>query len=74
MWDLWWTKWHWGSFLRVLQFLLLVLIPPTTPYSSPPSLSLSLSLSGADMIGPVVADIASELGLTPVQGYKKIMQ
>jgi hypothetical protein len=24
MWDLWWTKWHCSSFLRVLRFL----IPP----------------------------------------------
>jgi hypothetical protein len=22
MWDLWWTKWHWAGFLRVLRFCL----------------------------------------------------
>jgi hypothetical protein len=34
MWDLWWTKWHWAGFLRVLQFPLPVYIPPTVPHSS----------------------------------------
>jgi hypothetical protein len=27
MWDLWWTKWHWGSFSRVLTF------PPANSHS-----------------------------------------
>jgi hypothetical protein len=31
MWDLWWTKWHWGRFFRVLPFPLPSVIPPTTP-------------------------------------------
>jgi hypothetical protein len=34
MWDLWRTKLHWGSFLRVLRFPLPILIPPTAPHSS----------------------------------------
>jgi hypothetical protein len=34
MWDLWWTKWHWGMFLRVLRFPVPILIPPTAPHSS----------------------------------------
>jgi hypothetical protein len=34
MWDLWWTKWHWGTFLLVLRFPLPILIPPTAPHSS----------------------------------------
>jgi hypothetical protein len=33
-WDMWWTKWHWGSILRVLLLSLPILIPPTTPLSS----------------------------------------
>jgi hypothetical protein len=29
MWDLWWTKWHWGiAFLRILRFPLPILITP----------------------------------------------
>jgi hypothetical protein len=32
MWDLWWTKWHWAGFLRVLRFPLPVLIPPTASH------------------------------------------
>jgi hypothetical protein len=34
MWDLWWPKWHWGRFFRVLRFPLPILFPPTAPYSS----------------------------------------
>jgi hypothetical protein len=34
MWDLWWTKWRWGSFLRVLRFPLPIYIPPIVPQSS----------------------------------------
>jgi hypothetical protein len=33
MWDFWWSKWHW-RFLRVLQFPLPILIPPTASHSS----------------------------------------
>jgi hypothetical protein len=33
-WDLWWTKWHWGMFLRELCFPLPILILPTAPHSS----------------------------------------
>jgi len=29
MWDLWWTKWHWGRFLaRVLRFSPVSTVPP----------------------------------------------
>jgi hypothetical protein len=28
MWDLWWTKWHWAGFLRVLRFSPVNIIPP----------------------------------------------
>jgi hypothetical protein len=34
MWDLWWTKWRWGRFLRVLRFPLPIFIPPIAPQSS----------------------------------------
>jgi hypothetical protein len=35
MWDLWWSKWHWGQvFLRVLGCPLPILIPTNAPYSS----------------------------------------
>jgi hypothetical protein len=33
MWDLWWTKWRWGSFLWVLQFPLPIIILPIAPQS-----------------------------------------
>jgi hypothetical protein len=62
MWDLWWTKFYWGRFLRVLRFPLPILIPPTVPHSS--------SWSGADTIGQLVADVPSGLSLTPPQEPK----
>jgi hypothetical protein len=34
MWDLWWTKWQWAGFLRVLRFPLPIFIPPTAPHPS----------------------------------------
>jgi hypothetical protein len=33
MWDLWWKKWHWASFFRLLRFPRPILIPPTAPHS-----------------------------------------
>jgi hypothetical protein len=37
MWDLWWTKWHWAGFLRVLRFPLQNIIPPLLHiHPSPP--------------------------------------
>jgi hypothetical protein len=35
MWDLWWAKWHWGRFSPSISVPLPILIPPTTPHSSP---------------------------------------
>jgi hypothetical protein len=43
------------GFLRVLEFLLSILVPPNTPYSSS---------SGAGTIGQLVANIQSGLSLT----------
>jgi hypothetical protein len=34
MWDLWWTKWHWAGFLRVLRFPLQIYHSIIAPYSS----------------------------------------
>jgi hypothetical protein len=34
MWDLWWTKWHWAGFLRVLRFPLQKYHSTIAPYSS----------------------------------------
>jgi hypothetical protein len=34
IWDLWWTKWHWGSFPWVFRFPLPIFIPSNAPYSS----------------------------------------
>jgi hypothetical protein len=34
MWDLWWTKWHWAGFLRVLRFPLQIYHSTIAPYSS----------------------------------------
>jgi hypothetical protein len=36
MWDLWWTKWRWGRFLRLLRFPLPIFIPPISPQSPSP--------------------------------------
>jgi hypothetical protein len=33
VWDLWWTKWHWGRFARVLIFPLPIPISPAALYS-----------------------------------------
>jgi hypothetical protein len=34
MWDLWWTKWHWGRLSPRIRFPLPIRIPPTAPHSS----------------------------------------
>jgi hypothetical protein len=49
-----------AGFLRVLRFPLPILIPPTAPHS------YNLS-SGAGRTGQTVADVPSELVLTPPQ-------
>jgi hypothetical protein len=48
IWDLWWTKWHYGEgfFFRILRFPLPILIPSIVPHS------LSSSSSGAGTIDP----------------------
>jgi hypothetical protein len=65
MWDLWWTKWHWGRFFSKY-------------FGFPCQFSFHRLLhhhhhlsSGAGTIGELVADVPSGLGLIPVQEIKK---
>jgi hypothetical protein len=46
MWNLWWTKWHWGNFLLVLLFPLSISIPPTAPHSYIREVECLTSLQG----------------------------
>jgi hypothetical protein len=32
-WELWWTKWHWGSFTLSTSVSLAILNPPSDPHS-----------------------------------------
>jgi hypothetical protein len=64
MWDLWWKKWRWAGFLRVLQFTLPILIPPVAPQS--PS---SIIWGWYNM--PVVAAVPSGLSLTSLRKKEK---
>jgi hypothetical protein len=64
MWDLWWTKWHWGRFSLSTWVPLPILIPPTAPHSSSVS-------SGAGTVGQIGAQVPSGLSLTPSQETKK---
>jgi hypothetical protein len=34
VWDLWWTRWHWGRFTPSTWFSHPILIPPSTPFLS----------------------------------------
>jgi hypothetical protein len=67
MWDLWWTKWHWGRFLQVLRFPLPILIPPTAGHII---IIIIIIIRGAGTIEQLVADVPSGLSLTPSQGKK----
>jgi hypothetical protein len=60
MWDLWWTKWHWGRFGFPCQF----------PFHQLLHTHRHLS-SGARTIGQILADVPSRLSLTPPQESKK---
>jgi hypothetical protein len=62
MWDLWWTKRHWGRFPRSTSVSLPILIPPTSPHSY---------VIRAGTIGQLVADVRSGFSLTPPQETKK---
>jgi hypothetical protein len=64
--DLWWAKWHWSGFFRVLWLPLPILIPPTvdTHHVS----------SWAGTISQIVADVPNGFSLTPPQEAKKIIK
>jgi hypothetical protein len=59
MWDLWWTKWHWGRFSLSTLVSLPIFIPTTAPH-----IHHHLS-SRAGTIGQLVANVSSGLSLTP---------
>jgi hypothetical protein len=61
MWDLWWTKWHCGRFLRALRF----------PLSFHQLLHTHHLSSGAGTIGQIVAGVPSGLSLNPPPTSKK---
>jgi hypothetical protein len=56
MWDLWWTKWHWGFFSEYFGFL--------CQFSFHQVLHIRLS-SGAGTIAQLVADVPSGHNWTP---------
>jgi hypothetical protein len=60
MWNLWWTKWRWGRFLRVLRFPPPIFIPPIAPESP-------LSIIWGWYHGPVEAAVPIGLSLTPLR-------
>jgi hypothetical protein len=63
MWDLWWTNWHWGHvFSEYFGF--------PCQFSFHQILSTYLSF-GPGTIGRLVADVPSELSLTPPHGIKE---
>jgi hypothetical protein len=63
MWDLWWTKWHWGGFSPR---------PSVSPVSSHSTkCSLLINLPGAGTTGQSETDILSGISLTPPQEIKK---
>jgi hypothetical protein len=61
MWDLWWTKWHWGRFSEYFGFPL--------HFSFHRLLhTFHHLLSEAGTVGQIVADVPSGLSVTPHQG------
>jgi hypothetical protein len=66
VWDLWWTKWHWGRF------------PPSTSvpffqFSFHRLLHIHRLSSGAGTIGQIVADVPSGLSLTSPQEQGNVL-
>jgi hypothetical protein len=61
VWDLWWTKWHWGGF------------SPSSSGSSanPHCTKCSILIYHPGTIGQLVADMPSGLGLIPPKNKKK---
>jgi hypothetical protein len=52
--DMWWIKWRWGRFFRVLQFSLRIFIPSIAPKSSS-------SIIWAGYNRPIMATVPSRL-------------
>jgi hypothetical protein len=53
MWDLWWTKWHWGRFSPSTS------VSPANPHSTDCSIIIIIYHPGP------VADLPSELTVSP---------
>jgi hypothetical protein len=64
MWDLWWTKWHWGRFSPT------TLVSPANSHSTDCS-TLIIYHPGLVITGQIVADLPSEFRLTPPQQIKQ---
>jgi hypothetical protein len=61
MWDLWWTKWHWGRFSQRTS------VSPANPHST----DCSIIIIRGWYNRPEVADVPSGLSLTPARETKK---
>jgi hypothetical protein len=64
IWDLWWTKWHWGRFSPS------TLVSPANSHFTDYS-TFIIYHPGLGTIGQTVADVPSGLILTPSQENKK---
>jgi hypothetical protein len=64
MWDLWWTKWHWGRISPSIS------VSPADSHFTHCSIHHHL-LSGAGATDLIMADVPSGLSLTRPQNLKK---
>jgi hypothetical protein len=65
MWDLWWTKWHWGRFSPSTS------VSPANSHSSDCSTLTIIYHLGLVQQAKLVADVPSGHSLTPPQEIKK---
>jgi hypothetical protein len=65
MWDLWWTKWHWGRFSPSTS------VSPANSHSTGYSTCMGHLSSEVGTIGHLVVDVQSRLNLTPPQEINK---
>jgi hypothetical protein len=65
MWDLWWTKWHWGRFSPSTS------VSPANPHSTDCSTVIIIIIIRGWYNRPTVADVPSGLSLTPPRETKK---
>jgi hypothetical protein len=68
MWHLWWTKWHWGNFLRVLRFPLPIFIPPAAPQSP---LSIIRGWYNRPIVAPIIIIIIIIIIIKHVRIWKE---